>query len=185
MVLNIKTIFFIGVLVCLTFSSKAQDHFAMARQIEKNIKAPVFKKKQYNVTKFGAKGDGKTDSRPAINKAITKASRKGGTVVLPPGMYFVKGPVILKSNVNLNISEGAELFFSSDANDYLPVVFTRWEGTELYNYSPLIYAYQQKNIGITGKGLLNGMGKRILPTGNPIRKKTSRICGKWAAKVRR
>ena len=37
-----------------------------------------------------------------------------------------------------------------------PLVHTSYEGTELMNYSPLIYAYKKKNIAITGKGILNG-----------------------------
>jgi polygalacturonase len=48
------------------------------------------------------------------------------------------------------------LKFSTDPHDYLPVVFTRFEGTELYNYSPLIYALGQKNIAVTGNGTLDG-----------------------------
>lgn len=46
--------------------------------------------------------------------------------------------------------------FSTNPEDYLPVVFTRWEGTELYNYSPFIYAYGQQNVAVTGPGLLDG-----------------------------
>ncbi|HEU5133340.1 MAG TPA: glycoside hydrolase family 28 protein, partial [Pyrinomonadaceae bacterium] len=38
----------------------------------------------------------------------------------------------------------------------LPVVFSRWEGVELFNYSPFIYAFEQQNIAITGKGTLDG-----------------------------
>ena len=37
-------------------------------------------------------------------------------------------------------------------------MFTRWEGVECMNYSPLIYAYKEKNIAITGKGTLDGQG---------------------------
>ncbi len=48
-----------------------------------------------------------------------------------------------------NISNGAKVFFSTDKTDYLPVVFTRWEGIECYNYSPLIYVNGCKNIAIT------------------------------------
>jgi polygalacturonase len=58
----------------------------------------------------------------------------------------------LKSNVNLHLSDGAVLLFSPDPRDYLPAVFTSWEGLECYNYSPLIYAFKAKNVAITGKG---------------------------------
>jgi polygalacturonase len=62
----------------------------------------------------------------------------------------------LKSHVNLHVSEGATLAFSQDPRDFLPVVFTRWEGVELMNYSPLIYAFEQENVAVTGKGTLDG-----------------------------
>ena len=68
----------------------------------------------------------------------------------------MSGAIHLKSNVNLVVSRGATIKFSKDPNDYLPVVFSRWEGTELMNYSPFIYAFEQRNIAITGEGTLDG-----------------------------
>jgi polygalacturonase len=52
----------------------------------------------------------------------------------------------------------ATIKFSQNPDKYLPAVLTRWEGVELYNYSPLIYAYNEKNIAITGEGTLDGQG---------------------------
>ena len=66
------------------------------------------------------------------------------------------GPIHLKSNVNLRVSDGAIINFFVDPNKYMPVVYTRFEGTECMNYSPLVYACEQENIAITGKGILNG-----------------------------
>ena len=79
----------------------------------------------------------------------------GGKVVVPAGMYLT-GAIHLKSNVNLEVSEGATIKFSQNPKDYLPVVFSRWEGIELLNYSPFIYAFEQQNIAITGAGTLDG-----------------------------
>ena len=76
-------------------------------------------------------------------------------MVVPAGS-FATGPIRLKSRVNLHLSEGAVLKFSTDPKDYLPVVYTRFEGTELMNYSPFIYAFDQQNIAITGSGTLDG-----------------------------
>ena len=73
----------------------------------------------------------------------------GGRVVVPAGT-FLTGAIHLKSSVNLHLSAGATLRFSRNPQDYLPVVFTRWEGVELMNYSPFIYAFEQENIAITG-----------------------------------
>lgn len=124
-------------------------------RLKKQIKKPKFKNKDYLVTAFGAIGDGTTKNTEAIKKAIETCHEEGGgRVVVPPGV-FLTGAVYLKSNVNLHISEGAKLLFSRDSSDY-PMVFTRWEGMECINYSPFIYAYEEENIAITGKGILDG-----------------------------
>ncbi len=120
------------------------------------IKAPKFPDKIYNITKYGAVPDGKTPATEAIRKAIDECSSAGGGEVLVPEGTFLTGAIHLKNNVNLHVSEGAVLKFSTDPKDYLPLVLTRFEGVECMNYSPLIYAYGQKNIALTGKGLLDG-----------------------------
>ncbi|MDP4172569.1 MAG: DUF4861 family protein [Bacteroidota bacterium] len=126
-------------------------------EILNNIKAPVFQDRKYDITSFGAKPKIEYDSRAAINKAIRKCSEQGGGIVfVPKGHYFVKGPILLKSNVNLYTEDGSILYFSTNPDDYLPVVFTRWEGIECYNYSSLIYAKDEMNMAITGKGTFNG-----------------------------
>ncbi|MEN6625415.1 MAG: glycoside hydrolase family 28 protein [Candidatus Sumerlaeia bacterium] len=129
-------------------------------EILSRIVPPQFPARDYDVTKFGAVGDGKTDSRPAFARAIDQCNAEGGgRVVVPAGRYQINGPIHLKSNVNLHLAEGAYIRFSSNPADYLPVVLTRWEGTELFNYSPLVYAYQATNVAITGAGTLDGNGK--------------------------
>ncbi|MHC4622114.1 MAG: glycoside hydrolase family 28 protein, partial [Planctomycetota bacterium] len=82
----------------------------------------------------------------------------GGKVIVPPGTWLA-GPIHLRSNVNLHLESGAEIRFSTDFEDYLPVVFTRYEGIECYNYSPPIYANDCTNIAVTGSGKLNGQGQ--------------------------
>jgi polygalacturonase len=128
-------------------------------KILKRIKPPKFKKKVYLITKFGAVGDGKTLNTEAIKSAIAECHKNGGGRVVVPEGEFITGAIHLKSNVNLHLLEGSTLKFSTDSKDYLPLVFTRWEGMELTHISPLIYAYEQTNIGITGKGTLDGQGK--------------------------
>lgn len=86
------------------------------------------------------------------------AAEGGGTVVIPAGEWHT-GSIHLKSNVHLHLREGARVVFSSCREDYLPVVFTRWEGMECYNYSPLIYANGCENISVTGRGTLFGNGQ--------------------------
>ena len=101
--------------------------------------------------------DGQTDCRPAISQAIAACHEAGGgRVVVPAGEWLVRGPIHLRSNVNLHLEEGATIRFSTEPSDYLPPVLTRFEGNEVMNYSPLIYAFDQENIAITGKGTLDG-----------------------------
>jgi len=113
----------------------------------------------FYITNFGALCDGKTDCTQAIKNAIEACAKAGGGIVeISPGVCFT-GPITLKSNVNLNISEGATLLFNTDRSKYLPNVHTRFEGMECMNYQPLIYAYKQNNIAITGKGKIDGQGE--------------------------
>lgn len=126
-------------------------------EIKKNIIPPTFANRDFSITKYGAKADGKTDSLPAIKKAIMECTQSGGgRVVVPAGHYYVKGPIHLENNVNLHVEKGAFIKFSTNSNDYLPLVYTRYEGMEFMNYSPLVYAFGKKNIALTGKGELNG-----------------------------
>ena len=94
----------------------------------------------------------------AIQQAVDDcAAAGGGNVVVDEGEWFT-GPVHMKSNVHLIFEKGAVVTFSGRFADYLPVVFTRWEGMECYNYSPLIYACGCENIAVTGEGTLKGNG---------------------------
>ena len=142
------------------------------KNILKGIIAPTFANRIFNVLELGADNKGIKDSREAINKSITTCSNaQGGTVFIPSGKYYIAGPIILKSNVNLNIAEGAEIIFSYNPQDYKPYVITIWEGTELFNYCPLVYAYHVSNIAITGKGKLNGNASKGFAKWRPQRSK--------------
>ncbi|HJS52775.1 MAG TPA: glycoside hydrolase family 28 protein [Pyrinomonadaceae bacterium] len=128
-------------------------------QILARIKAPTFPKKDFNILKYGAKPAGIVDCREAINKAIDACTKAGGGRVVVPAGEYLTGAIRLRSNVNLYVSKGATLKFSTDPKAYLPLVHTRWEGMELMHLSPLIYAFEETNIAITGDGTLDGQGK--------------------------
>jgi len=122
-----------------------------------SIQQPVIPDALYNITDFGAIPDNDSDILPALNAAISLANTNGGgKIVIEQGTWYCKGPIHLLSNIELHLEEGSVVIFSDNPEDYLPQVLTRWEGTELYNYSPFIYAYQAVNVAITGKGLLDG-----------------------------
>lgn len=133
--------------------------FSECTNIEKQIKRTNFPEKVYNIRDFGARPD--TPDEPcheAINLAIVTCSQNGGGTVLVPKGTFYTGPLTLKSNVNLHVEEGATLKFVTDQKLYFPAVLTRWEGLDCYNAHPLIYAYGETNIAITGKGTIDGQG---------------------------
>lgn len=56
--------------------------------------------------------------------------------MLVPRGRWATGAIHLLSRVDLHLEEGATLLFSTDPAAYLPVVRTRWQGVEVYNYSP-------------------------------------------------
>lgn len=110
--------------------------------------------KQLSIVDFGAVMGDKNKTSEAIEAAIFQANQLGGaTVIIPEGEWLTK-KIHFKSNVNLHLNKGAVLLFSEDPADYLPAVHTTWEGMECYNYSPLVYAYECKNISISGEGKL-------------------------------
>lgn len=132
------------------------DPWARLPEILSRIVAPEFPSRDFVVTKYGAKGDGKRDASAAFRKAIEACAKAGGgRVVVPEGTY-VTGPIRLKSRVNLHLARGAVVRFLTDPALYLPPVPTRWEGVELMGYSPLVYALDEESIAVTGEGTLDG-----------------------------
>ncbi|MFE9201202.1 glycoside hydrolase family 28 protein [Micromonospora sp. NPDC007230] len=100
----------------------------------------------------------------AIHAAIRDCHESGGGIVVIPAMgsrnangAYYSGAITLLSNVNLRIETGAVVkFMRNKTNEYYPVVLSSYEGTDFYNFSPLIYALNQTNIAVTGGGTLDG-----------------------------
>jgi hypothetical protein len=137
-----------------------REGWALVSEILSLIVPPTFPDRDFVVTDYGAVGDGVTDCNPAFKKAIAACTNTGGgRVVVPKGIFLTNGPIHLDNNVNLHVTKNATIKFGTNFDDYLPHVRVRWEGTECYNYSPLIYAYQKTNIALTGSGTLNGQAE--------------------------
>ncbi len=131
------------------------DAWKQVPGILERIVPPTFPDRDFDIADFGALGDNNTDCTPAFEKAIAAChAAGGGRVVVNPGQYLT-GAIALKSHVNLHVAQGATIRFTRDTSKY-PTVFTRWEGVEVMNYSPFIYAFEQENIAITGKGTIDG-----------------------------
>jgi unsaturated rhamnogalacturonyl hydrolase len=143
--------------VAAPVTGPAAPEWTRVGEILARIKAPVFPAREFAITDFGAVADGRTDCTDAIRRAIEACRQAGGghVTVAAPGI-FITGPIHLKSNVDLHIAGGSTLQFVTEPARYLPVVLTRWEGTECFNFSSLIYAFEQENIAVTGEGTLDG-----------------------------
>ncbi|HSZ39647.1 MAG TPA: glycosyl hydrolase family 28 protein [Trebonia sp.] len=115
----------------------------------------------------------------AINAAIADCHSRGGGVVVVPasgsrdggGVYY-SGAITLLSNVDLQVDTGATIkFVRNPSNAYYPVVLTSYQGYDLYDYSPLVYALNADNIALTGGGTLDAQdnvgGGWTLPSARP------------------
>jgi polygalacturonase len=131
--------------------------WSMVEDIVSTIELPDIPDRVFDIVAHGAVPGDEGDDRRAILSAIsTAAEAGGGRVVLPAGEWYSAGPVVLQSRIELHLAEGATLLFSPHAEHYLPVVKTRWEGTMMMGYSPLIYAAGVEDVAITGKGRIDG-----------------------------
>ena len=148
------------VLALLTLPLMAEDDpWKRADEIVAQMSKTSFPELTVSISDFGAVAD--TPDRlahDAINLAILHVNQMGGGTVIVPDSTYYTGPITLKSNVRLHLSEGAVLKFSTDISLYFPPVLTRWEGVDCYNTRPLIYAYGESNIAITGHGQLDAQG---------------------------
>ncbi|PUV26446.1 glycoside hydrolase family 28 protein [Sphingobacterium athyrii] len=141
------------------------------------VELPQFRKDTLNIEKFGAKGDGYTLNTKSINEAISASSKSGGGVVVVPAGYWLSGPITLKSNVNLHLDENAFLQFTADFDEY-KIVAGNYEGkASARNQSP-ISGTELENVGITGKGIIDGNGDAWRMVG-----KGALTESEWKAKV--
>ncbi|MET0267477.1 MAG: glycoside hydrolase family 28 protein, partial [Duganella sp.] len=161
------------------------DPWAYAQGIIDQFSTPlVFDQREISITRHGAKPcklrevDGFTDMDtrgkvatpvrgshdcyPAIRAAIAEVHKAGGgTVLIPAGDWYCKGPIVLLSRVRVHLAAGARVRFSANPADYArngdydcgangKLVLSRWQGNDCLNFSPLVYARGQRHIAITG-----------------------------------
>jgi len=144
-------------LVVFAFDAKSQNKKTYSFDNLPVVKMPVFKADTLSIVEYGAVNDGITLNTVSINKAIAACSKKGGGVVVIPAGMWLTGPVELKSNVNLHLQKNSLLQFTKDMNQY-KLVEGNWEGLEqMRNQSP-IWANNERNIAITGSGIIDGAG---------------------------
>ena len=123
-------------------------------------------KQSFDVSGFGAKGDGLTKDTAAFQKALdAAASAGGGTVVVPEGSYVI-GSITIGANTTLHLESKSCLLASGDVADY-PLVNIRWEGEFRDGHRALISASSAANIAITGPGTIFGPPSPLSHLRNP------------------
>lgn len=127
-----------------------------ADDIVHSIKRPLIGTK---MMKIEAAADSTADRLMELQTLVDNCSKAGGgRVSVSSGVYFLAGALNMKSGVELHLEKGARLKFSGRAADFLPTVFTRWEGTELFNRSAMVYARDVHDVAITGEGEIDAQG---------------------------
>src|ERR1035438_6264222 len=124
------------------------------------LAAPMLQAAVFDVTSFGAKGDGKTQNREAINKAIDAAAAAGGGTVDVPAGTWITGSIRLRSNVTMRLERGAVIEASAEASAYDPPEPNPWDKFQDFGHShfhnSLIWGEGLENISIVGSGVIGG-----------------------------
>lgn len=144
-----------------------RNNMAVAKLGEKQIRTQRTKKVlDITTAPYGAVGDGHTLNTNAIQRAIDACS--ADSVVYIPKGVFLTGALRLHSDMELYLEKGAILQGTDRREDYLPLIPSRFEGTEMMCYSSLLNIgnldrgnYNCYNVVIRGKGTIAGGGKKL------------------------
>ncbi len=122
----------------------------------------------YNILDFGAVPDGKTRSTKAIQRAIDECTKTGGTVLIPAGS-FLSGTLRLRSDVELHLEHGAQLISSLDERDIIDYFRECSDDNEVDGWEGgcFLFALHEKNIAITGTGVIDGQGRKVFFDDDP------------------
>ena len=130
-----------GLFLLSLAASAANDSLRIAQRdaILAQITGASLPERTLTITSFGAIGYGKTDCKPAFDKAMKRAAKVGGArIVVPAGTYWLEGPSHFVSNVNLELQEGATLKFSPEPSTNQPQVNTSRDRKIKQNNTPFI-----------------------------------------------
>ena len=133
------------------------DHYyeGLPIQIER-VQEVKFPATSVNIAQYGAVPDGKTDCTEAFNKAIKELSKQGGGHVIVPRGVWKTGPIQMRSNIDLHLSKGSTILFSENKELYVQKDDSLRDGSK--KCYALIRGSKLENVGITGKGVIDGQG---------------------------
>lgn len=141
------------------------------------VTRPEIPDRRVCLTDFGAVGDGVTLNTEAFARAIDALAEQGGGHLDVPAGIWLTGPITLRSNIDLHLTQNAVILFSPD-KDLYPIIETSFEGLDTRRCTSPINAYREKNISITGEGVINGSGDAWRPL-----KKSKVTSSQWKEKV--
>ena len=147
--------------VCMLVNAQENKYEKYFKNVPFPMKAfsePQFPKNEVSLKDFGAVGDGQSLCTEAFEKAVDALTKKGGGRLIVPEGVWLTGPIVLKSNINLHIKEGAIILFSPDEKLY-PIVETSFEGLDTRRTQSPLTARNAENIAITGRGVIDGNGR--------------------------
>jgi hypothetical protein len=136
----------------------SMDKLQLRETILKQIERPHIPEREFPACMFGVAADSREVQTRALQLAIDTISREGGGRLTLPRGTIRTGALELKSRVELHLQhrESVLSFVNEEPELHYPVVFSHWEATPCYNYSPLIYACDAHDIAVTGEGTLDG-----------------------------
>lgn len=152
------------IILCLITILSGMEAFAQAQVSVADMQSKLVESfgkvtignEKYAVKQSSLDAKTKENALPYIQKQIDLCCKSGGgKVTVESGEYLLCGPLYMRTGVELHLQEGAVLRFSGKAADFLPVVKTRWEGTELLGRQAMVNADGAENFAITGKGIID------------------------------
>lgn len=134
------------------------DKLELKKIILNRIEKPRIPARDFDAAQFGICSDSDAIQTEYLQHAIDHVSEQGGgRLILPAGRYRT-GALQLKSGVELHLKSDDTVlaFVNENPESHYPIVFSHWESTPCYNFSPLIYACDAHDIALTGTGILDG-----------------------------
>ena len=170
--------FLISVLLAVTslsaYAQKSYSHFTKGLPFEMGeVKAPQIPDYQVSVADFDAVGDGEQLCTAAFERAIASLTKQGGGHLVVPRGVWLTGPIVLQSNIDLHLEQGAVIQFAAD-EDLYPIIDTSFEGLDTRRCQSPLSARGTVNISITGQGVIDGNGQYWRPV-----KKSKVTEGHW------
>lgn len=124
--------------------------------------------KQCNVRDYGAEATGIWYDTKAFQTAIDDCAQNGGGKVIVPAGYYLSEPLFLKSNIEFHLEKGAVVQASAEESAYHPLEEQKkWSSSAeslplTKQWIGFINIAEEKNIAITGEGIIDGQGSTLL-----------------------